>query len=276
MQDDYYALTIHIAEEGTPLLDPSDQTPTGKISSAGHMWYSIQKNGDPEQTRSFGFIPKKEGMPVWQGKVTEQDNKTYYKPLFAQTMEITKEQYDNLMDFGRNGVGTEHFRSLYDIASKSCVDFVWAALRRAGGFEMNGKEIDTEGKFLPRKNREDVMSIVNAKKSNSSHNKIHEGPTAKEAQAELDGLDRKQKAEAFRENPKKALENYPGDKRLRAACTTLETVSKRFSGSSKGDEMVARMHKHLANKIESGDSIPTSRQALRMITQALGRGGIGD
>jgi len=40
---DIYTLTVHIAERGTPLLNPIDGTLTNKASKTGHMWHSIQK-----------------------------------------------------------------------------------------------------------------------------------------------------------------------------------------------------------------------------------------
>jgi len=149
---DKYTLTVHIALRGTPLLKPENGTPTGKHSTPGHMWYSIQA-GDDEQ--SYGFQPKI-SLPVGPGEVVTTDNATYYKPRHERTMEITREQYEKLQEFGQNGVNQNwdffkdtNFRRVYSAGDNSCIDFTWFALRHAGlEWQEPGKDHPTAHRSL--------------------------------------------------------------------------------------------------------------------------------
>jgi len=192
---DKYTLTVHIALRGTPLLKPENGTPTGKTSIPGHMWYSIQKGDGPEQ--SYGFQPKI-SLPVGPGEVVTTDNATYYKPRHERTMEITREQYEKLQEFGQNGVNQNwdffkdtNFRRVYSAGDNSCIDFTWFALRHAGlEWQEPGKNHPTpieasgfEGKVYPGDNW-DYIQRIKAPFPDSTLNRIHEGPTPKESQTE--------------------------------------------------------------------------------------------
>jgi len=70
-----------------------------------------------------------------------------------------------------------------------------------------------------------------------------------------------------------ALEQFPEYKPLQDADKTLEAVSQRFSGSQRGNAIVAGMHRDLANQLERGAPIPTPQQAFNIIAiKAQGRG----
>jgi len=178
---DRYILTVYIAEGGTPLLDRRTKEPKNKESLAGHMWYSIQKQGDPKE-QSYGFSPKKEGSPSGPGKVSPWDNDTYYKPRYAQVMEITEKQYLDLKKFGDNGLRekwTLGFDGKYKVVGNSCVNFTWAALEYAGLASPD------ERKWIPSHSWPAVKALTNPAIPNSYFNQSYYGPTSKEAKSEL-------------------------------------------------------------------------------------------
>jgi len=292
-----YTLKIHIAEGNTPKIaqdstDPNRMIWKGEISSAGHMWYSIREGDNLAQ--SYGFAPEddKDGIRSVAGKVTDTDSDNYHQPLYERTMEISKEQYDRLMEFGQAGLQNnwQHFDNQYHSFTNSCVDFTWNALRHAelewrepgrtvhGAYgaihrlpESHGPiRPNFEGDLIPRNNRNDVDNIIDPV-PDSPYNHTHHGPAAKEVLAGL----RRERAEAFRDHPKAALERFPEYAPLHAADATLEAVSQTYSGSRRGNAIVARMHRDLANRLEHGASIPTRQQAFKSIANALDRGQYG-
>jgi len=296
MSESYYTLTIHIAEGGTPRFDP-ELDPEKPVwidakdtSAAGHMWYSIREGNGP--ALSYGFEPEGEKSEPKSalGKVSTEDSKVYHQPLYERTMEISKEQYDRLIEFGQDGKNEQWeqgFESKYHALTNSCVDFTWGALKHAGlewdlPAQFHGPNVDStpayrgpingrfEGDLTPRDNRDEIDKIIDPT-SGSKHNRTHHGPPAKEVSAGL----RRERAAAFRENPKAALEKFPEYRPLHVANETLDAVSQRFSGSKRGDWYVARMQLDLAKRIGHGSPIPDSKQAIRMIKNDLGHGGQG-
>jgi len=130
-------ITIKVAAAGTPTSD-------GKESFAGHVWYILNKEG--EKTLSYGFAATK-NLPLWKGDRTTRDNNLYLETAYERTIEITDEQYETLKDFGENPDKYEFNKSLYNVVTNSCVDFVWRALE-VGGFDTKGYE----GELLPTRN----------------------------------------------------------------------------------------------------------------------------
>lgn len=77
----------------------------------------------PDRT-SFGFAPIKPGVTAGPGKIYDADAEQYQKPFYKRTMEISKEQYDKLNEFGSSP--DSHGLSMqYNGTSNSCVDFTW-------------------------------------------------------------------------------------------------------------------------------------------------------
>jgi len=250
-----YTLTIHIAEDDTPLMaeDPKDENRMlweGETSSAGHMWYSIRKGDGPAQ--NYGFAPQdsKSGPRSVAGKVSDTDSNTYLQPLYERTMEISEKQYKDIMKFGDAGLENnwKFFGKEYHSLKNSCVDFTWNALKHAG-FEWHEPEervhvgpsahvshmrpeyrgpikSNFEGNLTPRNNINEVEKIIDPVPG-SQHNYTHHGPPAKKVLAGL----RQERAKAFREDPKMALEQFPEYKPLQAADKTLEAVSQRSAGT---------------------------------------------
>ena len=75
-------------------------------------------------------------------------------------MEISKEQYDKLQEFGRDPA-KHNFDMKYDGASNSCIDFTWNALNHAGLHRESvlGKDKNYEGALKPLDNIRDIKSI---------------------------------------------------------------------------------------------------------------------
>ena len=161
-----YTVTIHAAAPGTPLrgeLDPID-TDTSKMerSVPGHVFYSTYDGVDRE---SFGFAPIKHGELNGPGKRFENDHTQYVDPFYSRTMEVSKEQFDKLNEFG-NDAAAYGFDMTYKDFRNNCVDYTWAALnhagiqrtdRRFGASEAKG--VDGKLNYLPSHAPEDIRTI---------------------------------------------------------------------------------------------------------------------
>jgi len=221
--------------------------------------------GDNVPEHSFGFAPEngKSGVGSVPGKVFPTDNVVYHQPLYERTMEISEEQYKDLMQFGRdsmNGKWRHGFKGEYHSLHNSCVDFTWKALEYAG-FETDGEQ----GNLTPRNNRYLVDKKIIDPIPNSPHNHTHHGPEAKDVQAGL----RKERADAFKENPKAALERFPEYAPLRAANAALDAVNEKYAGTRRGDALVKSVHNRLANILNAGGSIPEPRQVLNVVGREM-------
>ncbi|MFJ5441883.1 hypothetical protein [Pectobacterium sp. CHL-2024] len=134
-----YTVTIYTAYPGTPLNEdngiPKFEDGKRKTSVAGHMWLEISKLPIDNITppKAYGFSPIESGM--WgKGVVTEYDTIHYENPYFIRKIEITKDQYDKLKQFGDLAIDNNetYFNLYYNGATNSCIDFTWQALRHAG------------------------------------------------------------------------------------------------------------------------------------------------
>lgn len=152
-KDPRYTVTVYVAAPGTPLEK------SGGTSAAGHMYYSIS---DGTRSESFGFAPREHGSSSGPGKVFDTDVADYKDPRYARTMEISKQQYDQLKAFGRNPA-KHGFDMEYGGLSNSCIDFTWGALNHAGLHRMTlfGTREDKhfEGDVKPLNNIDDIKSI---------------------------------------------------------------------------------------------------------------------
>lgn len=147
-----YTATVYVAAPGTPLT-----VPAGGTSAAGHVYYSIS---DGAEEKSYGFAPAEHGQSSGPGKVYETDVKDYKDPRYSRTMEISKEQYDKLQEFGK-APAKHGFDMEYAGASNSCIDFTWGALNHAGLHRESvlGKDKNYEGALKPLDNIRDIKSI---------------------------------------------------------------------------------------------------------------------
>ncbi len=117
-----YSVTIHIANRGTPLKK-------GGTSSVGHMWYEI--NDYKSKPKSYGFAPLEHGKAFGKGHVYDDDSDNYLSTSYSRTIEITKEQYERLKDFGEHS-SNYGFDGDYNGLWNSCIDFTWRALNVGG------------------------------------------------------------------------------------------------------------------------------------------------
>ena len=146
-----YTMTIKMAQGGTEHIEEGKSS----SSTAGHMWYTLAKDG--EQTDSYGFGPTHYGVTdvfgmYTDGYVTTKDDESYQSTYATYEVQISKEQYDKLQDFGVDeNLEANGFKDYYKVASNSCVDYVYKAMEYAG---VNPDKF--QGDMLPRKNRDDV------------------------------------------------------------------------------------------------------------------------
>jgi hypothetical protein len=141
-------------KDGTPEVD--DKTNKEKTSQAGHMWYSIS---DGESSKSYGFSSVS-GKAMGPGKVDTDDDTRYYMPYYTRTIEITKEQYDQLKEYGSSADEKENPDLSYRYGGliNSCVDFTWKALNSAG--IQHSEDNKFEGDLKPANNIDNIKSIV--------------------------------------------------------------------------------------------------------------------
>lgn len=153
-----YQLIIYIEQPGTPTYTTTDEpgAPTGS-SVAGHVWYELRNGLD---RFGSGYAP---------GGVTDLDRNRYEgDPTFAsREIPINQAQFDLLREFGlpnssfaeKNGFGPNN----YNVASNSCVDYVWKALELAG---LNpGRH---EGALLPMSNIDDLRKYMSLSKEEAA------------------------------------------------------------------------------------------------------------
>lgn len=127
-----YTVTIHLAAPGTPRVDVGDAGQKRLLdpSFAGHMFLSLARSNDPVPV-SRGFTMGNDRANPSLGKVDDTDLRVYDKPRFERTIEISKEQYDRILEFSADP--KKHgFDMDYDFFSNACTDFAWGALNHAG------------------------------------------------------------------------------------------------------------------------------------------------
>ena len=177
MDKDRYTITVYAAAPGTPLA----LEPNGATSTPGHMYYTTQVNGEKQQ--SFGFAPIEHGSIDGPGHVAPNDVKNYTNPLYSRTMEISKQQYDKLNDFG-NHPKENGFDMYYKDARNNCVDFTWSALNHANikrtEVEKAHGTVEKEGPgALKPSHNVDALKSIKDPVPNSELNSEHSNPMPK-------------------------------------------------------------------------------------------------
>lgn len=149
-KDPPYTVTVYVAAPGTPLR-------SGGTSAAGHMYLVVEHGKERE---SFGFAPAKHGATSGPGAVNNEDFLEYIDPFYARRMEISKAQYEKIIEFGR-GADQHGFNLQYGGLSNSCIDFTWGALNHAGLHRQAKAEADKtfEGAIRPLNNKNEIKSI---------------------------------------------------------------------------------------------------------------------
>ena len=168
-----YTLTIYVAAPGTPTLKDGEKD----TSTVGHVYYSIS---DGNSKMGWGFAPTI-SSPIWKGKVVDNEFNIYQNPVLERTMEITKQQYDALKDFGLHPDKHGFNSSVYNAFSNSCVDFLYTALKEGNIYhkQVYGNDItglvDHEGAIRVPRNIEELKNIPSPI-PHSPLNKIIERP----------------------------------------------------------------------------------------------------
>ncbi|RJS03574.1 XVIPCD domain-containing protein [Xanthomonas sp. CFBP 7698] len=146
MEKQHYTVTVVIAAPGTPLYDEGQQQKKDGApvtSGPGHMFFVTS---DGKQATSYGFAPTTHGQTNGPGRIYNSDADEYHKPAYSRTMEISKEQYDKLQQFGQEPEKLGFDKEYKDVRN-NCVDFTWAALNHAGLHR--NKSIDVNGLLGP-------------------------------------------------------------------------------------------------------------------------------
>lgn len=127
-------------------------------SGPGHIYYAIS---DGHKRQGYGFSPKS-GINM-TGNVVENEYKIYANPAYIRTLEISKEQYEKLKEFGEASKNPAKIReltngkfnsALYEPLTNSCVDYTFHALRYSGVYNHKG-----DGKINVLKNAETFNKI---------------------------------------------------------------------------------------------------------------------
>ena len=161
-----YTVTIYAAAPGTPLRGDLalDETDTSKMerSVQGHVFYRTDDGNNP---RSYGFGPIAHGAVNGPGERARDDYDQYVKPFYARTMEISKDQFDKLNEFGEDAAAYG-FDMTYKDFRNNCVDYTWAALNHAGIQRTDrrfgtaeAKGVDGKLNYLPSHAPADVRTI---------------------------------------------------------------------------------------------------------------------
>ena len=134
MNEQKYVLTVYIAAPNTLLFNEKgqpkkDENGELEYSLPGHVFYSISNDGDKTR-KSYGFEPLPSGIRS-TGHKAENDHLKYRNPAYERRIEITKEQYEALKQFGDDPNGHGFPLKTYNAFTHSCIDFVHTALRYA-------------------------------------------------------------------------------------------------------------------------------------------------
>ncbi len=159
-----YTATVYVAAPGTTINDPDNDELQSK-SLPGHMYYMIS---DDREQNGYGFAPAGHGSPLGAGLVSDKDFLSYQDPYYARTIEITRDQYEKLKEYGNAGIKGQdtYFDLYYNGATNSCIDFTWGALNHAGLHQQlglpNGQSTalrDADGRVMPLSNIAALQSI---------------------------------------------------------------------------------------------------------------------
>ena len=151
-----YTLTIYVAGAGTPLLrDGKPWMEDGKqlTSDPGHVFYGISEDGG-RTIKAYGFAPPHGSAkfdwysPDKPGKVQEDEHKVYSQQVYRKTIAITQAQYDKLKDFGETPKKYGFNEDIYNWNSRSCIDFVYAALNASNVYSTHSKDLYRNGQKI--------------------------------------------------------------------------------------------------------------------------------
>lgn len=141
MQDaaERYTVTIHAAAPGTPRKGMrAGQRIDLDDSQVGHMYLSLDRTnsfdeaGNKKEPLSYGFTRELASDGSSSGIVDLNDVRIYQNPRFERTIEISKEQYDKIIEFAKAPEKHGFDKDNYNLVTNACTDFAWGALNHAG------------------------------------------------------------------------------------------------------------------------------------------------
>jgi len=172
-KSDRYTVTIYAAAPGTRLINPEEPDAPRDTSLTGHMYLQVDNGREKE---SMGWQPDKRVDGVYMGKVSLFDAESYVDPYYTRTIEVTREQYEKIREFGAEPTSFG-FDPKYDAFSNGCTDFTWGALNHAGlHMQVGPIPIERhEGALKPLNNIPAIESIK-APFPESDLNKVERNP----------------------------------------------------------------------------------------------------
>lgn len=151
-----YTLTIYVAGAGTPLLKngkPWMENGKQLTSDPGHVFYGISEDGG-QTIKAYGFAPPHGSekfswtSPDKPGEVQKDEHKVYSKQVYRKTVAITEAQYKTLENFGKNPKKYSFNSDIYNWNSRSCIDFVYAALNASNVYSTHSKDLYRNGQKI--------------------------------------------------------------------------------------------------------------------------------
>lgn len=119
-----YSVNVCIAHPGANLSD-------GSRSKTGHMW--IELDDGSGKIESFGTGTSVPNSPYSNEiNVLRDDNKHYIDVAARERFELTREQYDKVLNYALSVERSKSSDSYNWFTGNTCVAFVWVALAQGG------------------------------------------------------------------------------------------------------------------------------------------------
>ena len=144
-----YTLTVKLAEQNLF----AHNVGFGDKSWAGHAFLVV--NG-PNGSSSYGY--QRTG-------VVSTDDKYYSGNIvYTRTVEITKEQYDSIVEFGANASAFGYTNDGWEANSRDCVSYLYDNLEHSGmdlgDIEKTGRDPIGNGSLFPTHNSDELDAIL--------------------------------------------------------------------------------------------------------------------
>ncbi|PTT50065.1 hypothetical protein DBR33_07090, partial [Stenotrophomonas sp. HMWF022] len=89
-------------------------------------------DGSGRDPKSYGYTRAPTPTNPDAGEVDTYDNLVYRNPRYERTIEISREQYDKIMEFTEAPEKHGFDKNNYNLVTNACTDFAWGALNHAG------------------------------------------------------------------------------------------------------------------------------------------------
>jgi hypothetical protein len=212
-----YTVTVFSAAPGTWVNEVGyDGADHFSRSITGHVFFETD---DGFHKKSWGFAPVEHGDVHGPGEPKEKDADEYIDPMYERTMEISRDQFDKLNEFGATPERFGFDLTYKDIRN-NCVDYTWAALNHAGIQRTHGHighlephGVDGKYSYLPILTPNDFRTI---------RDPVPGSDLNKEVSRELPERDWKQAPFGTFDRPLSAVSDDPFERLYAAAVTDDE------------------------------------------------------